>query len=127
MNVALTLTRFLPGGLRARGRDWFETRFRGTPPAMLNCRAFTLPLDLDVVLSHYRVQHPEVRYLQVGPDAEGLMRKFCASSIFHRASPQSFVLNTSTSRSQSTKTQSACWFARDIRYLRQAATRWPTV
>jgi len=66
VSVAQTMARFLPRGLRGRGRDWFETRFRGTPPAMLRYRTFELSLDLDMVLSHYRVEHPEVRYLQVG-------------------------------------------------------------
>lgn len=33
---------------------------------MLKYRAFELSLDLDMVLSHYRVEHPQVRYLQVG-------------------------------------------------------------
>jgi len=66
VSVAQTMSRFLPPGLRGRGRDWFETRFRGTPPAMLKYRTFELSLDLDMVLSHYRVEHPNVRYLQVG-------------------------------------------------------------
>jgi FkbM family methyltransferase len=60
------MARFLPQGLRARGRDWFETRFRGMPPGMLRYRRFELLLDLDMVLSHYRIKHPGVRYLQVG-------------------------------------------------------------
>jgi FkbM family methyltransferase len=33
---------------------------------MLKYRTFELSLDLDMVLSHYRVEHPNVRYLQVG-------------------------------------------------------------
>jgi FkbM family methyltransferase len=33
---------------------------------MLKYRAFQLSLDLDMVLSHYRLEHPKVRYLQVG-------------------------------------------------------------
>ena len=33
---------------------------------MLKYRTFELSLDLDMVLSHYRVDHPKVRYLQVG-------------------------------------------------------------
>jgi FkbM family methyltransferase len=43
-----------------------ETRFRGTPPGLLNYRAAELKPDLDLVLSHYRVTHPEVFYLQIG-------------------------------------------------------------
>jgi FkbM family methyltransferase len=66
VGVAQTVARFLPRGLRARGRDWFETRFRGTPPAMLKYRTVQLSLDLDMVLSHYRIEHPNIRYLQVG-------------------------------------------------------------
>lgn len=66
MSAAKTMVRFLPRGLRVRGRDWFETRFRGTPPAMLKYRASELFLDLDMVISHYRLEHPKVRYLQVG-------------------------------------------------------------
>lgn len=66
MRVAQTIARFLPRGLRGRGRDWFETQFRGMPPAMLKYRTFQLTLNLDMVLSHYRVEHPNIRYLQVG-------------------------------------------------------------
>jgi FkbM family methyltransferase len=66
LSIAQTIARFVPAGLRSRGRDWFETRFRGLPPAMLKYRIFELCLDLDMVLSHYRVEHPHVRYLQVG-------------------------------------------------------------
>ncbi len=58
--------RSLPSGLRGYGRDWFETRFRGTPRGMLNYRAAELKLDLDFVLSHYRVDHADVSYLQIG-------------------------------------------------------------
>ena len=60
------MARFLPPGLRALGRDWFETRFRATPPGILPFRASQLSLDLDMVLSHYRIEHSSVRYLQVG-------------------------------------------------------------
>jgi FkbM family methyltransferase len=66
VSVAQTIARYLPPALRGRGRDWFETQFRGMPPAMLKYRAFQLSLDLDMVLSHYRVEHPNVRYLEVG-------------------------------------------------------------
>jgi FkbM family methyltransferase len=33
---------------------------------MLKYRTFDLSLNLDMVLSHYRVEHPKVRYVQVG-------------------------------------------------------------
>ncbi len=33
---------------------------------MLKYRSFQLSLDLDMVLSHYRIEHPKVCYLQVG-------------------------------------------------------------
>jgi methyltransferase, FkbM family len=66
MRVANTVARFLPAGVRSRGRDWFETRFRGMPPGMLRYRRSELCLDLDMVLSHYRIKNPDVRYLQVG-------------------------------------------------------------
>jgi FkbM family methyltransferase len=66
MGVSNTAVQFLPRGLRARGRDWFETKFRGTPAAMLNYRGFQLSLDLDMVLSHYGLDRPQVHYLQVG-------------------------------------------------------------
>jgi FkbM family methyltransferase len=58
--------RSLPSGLRSYGRDWFETRFRGTPRGMLNFRSAELKLDLDFVLSHYRIEHPDICYLQIG-------------------------------------------------------------
>jgi len=46
--------------------DWFETHFRGTPRGMLNYRSAELKLDLDFALSHYRIEHPDVCYLQIG-------------------------------------------------------------
>jgi FkbM family methyltransferase len=66
VTLSHSIARLLPAGLRARGRDWFETRFRGTPPAMLEYQAHQLSVNLDLVLSHYRIEHSEVRYLQVG-------------------------------------------------------------
>src|SRR5579863_6851588 len=69
MRVAQNVARWMPGGLRQYGRDWFETRFRGTPPGFLKHRASQLTLNLDFVLSHYRITHPEishVRYVEVG-------------------------------------------------------------
>jgi FkbM family methyltransferase len=66
VSIMTTIARFLPPGLRGRGRDWFETQFRGMPPAMLKYRSSQLSLDLDMVLAHFRVEHPRVRYLQVG-------------------------------------------------------------
>jgi hypothetical protein len=33
---------------------------------MLKYRSFELSVNLDMVLSHYRIEHPNVRYLQVG-------------------------------------------------------------
>lgn len=58
--------RSLPSGLRSYGRDWFETRFRGRPRGTLNFREAELKLDLDFVLSHYRIEHPDICYLQIG-------------------------------------------------------------
>jgi FkbM family methyltransferase len=66
MNAAKTTVRIIPSRLRARGRDWLETQISRTPPAILKRRSSQLGLDLDMVLSHYRVTHPQVRYLQVG-------------------------------------------------------------
>jgi FkbM family methyltransferase len=66
MNAAQKTARIIPSRLRARGRDWLETHISRTPPAILKRRSSQLCLDLDMVLSHYRVTHPEVRYLQVG-------------------------------------------------------------
>ena len=66
MNAAKKTVGIIPSRLRARGRDWLETQLSRTPPAILKRRSSQLCLDLDMVLSHYRVTHPEVRYLQVG-------------------------------------------------------------
>jgi FkbM family methyltransferase len=69
MSFAQTVARWMPGTLRSYGRDWFETRFRGTPVGFLKYREFQLKIDLDFVLSHYRLTHPEisyVRYVEVG-------------------------------------------------------------
>jgi FkbM family methyltransferase len=66
LDLLAAAVRWLPSSWRSRGRDWMETRFRGTPPGLLNYRASELKLDLDFVLSHYRVTHPEVFYLQIG-------------------------------------------------------------
>jgi len=66
MNLANAIAQWLPSGFRRYGRDWFETRFRGTPPGMLKYRASELAMNLDFVLSHYRLAHPDVRYLQIG-------------------------------------------------------------
>jgi len=66
VEVAAVIARVLPQRLRGRGRDWFETQFRGKPPGMLRYRQFELSPNLDMVLSHYRITHPDVRYLQIG-------------------------------------------------------------
>jgi FkbM family methyltransferase len=66
LDLVAAAVRSLPSGLRTYGRDWFETRFRGTPRGMLNFRSAELKLDLDFVLSHYRIEHPDIRYLQIG-------------------------------------------------------------
>lgn len=66
MGVAAVIARALPQRVRVRGRDWFETQFRGKPPGMLRYREFELSPNLDMVLSHYRITHPDVRYLQIG-------------------------------------------------------------
>ncbi len=66
MNAAQKTVQIIPSRLRARGRDWLETQISRTPPAITKRRSSQLRLDLDMVLSHYRITHPEVRYLQVG-------------------------------------------------------------
>ena len=66
MDLLAAALRLLPSTLRSHGRDWLESRFRGTPPGMLKHRTAELKLDLDFVLSHYRIEHPDVCYLQVG-------------------------------------------------------------
>jgi FkbM family methyltransferase len=66
MSIAQAVARLLPARLRGYGRDWFETHFRGVPRGVLAHREAELKLDLDMVLSHYRLRHHDVRYLQVG-------------------------------------------------------------
>jgi FkbM family methyltransferase len=69
LSLAQSIARKMPRGLRQYGRDWFETRFRGTPQGFLKYRASELRINLDFVLSHYRLTHPEIpciRYVEVG-------------------------------------------------------------
>lgn len=67
MSLVQELARWLPSDrVRRYCRDFVDTEFRGVPPALLNYRGAEITLSLDMVLSHYRVRHPRVCYLQIG-------------------------------------------------------------
>jgi FkbM family methyltransferase len=67
MGLVGELARRLPSRrLRRFCRDFIDTELRGFPRAALKYRGSELKLSLDMVLSHYRVSHPKVRYMQVG-------------------------------------------------------------
>lgn len=67
MSLVGELARWLPSGrLRRYCRDFIETELRGYPRAVLKYRSSELAISLDMVLSHYRVSHPQVHFLQVG-------------------------------------------------------------
>jgi FkbM family methyltransferase len=66
MGVVGALARLLPARMRRQGRNLIDTRLRGLSPALVNYRQAQLQPDLDMVLSHHRLRHPQVRYLQIG-------------------------------------------------------------
>lgn len=66
MNSVGQLGRWLPRRVRDYCRYFIETELRGYPPAAVKYRGSELSPSLDMVLSHYRMKHPQVRYLQVG-------------------------------------------------------------
>jgi len=66
MGVIRALTRLVPSSLRRYCRDLIDTDFRGVRPALLHLEQSELSLNLDMVLSHYRVDHSKICYLQVG-------------------------------------------------------------
>ena len=67
MSLVSRLARWLPSGrLRDYCRNFIETELRGYPQAAVKYRTSELSLNLDMVLSHYRVSHSLIRYVQVG-------------------------------------------------------------
>lgn len=67
MNLVHKMVQFLPSGrLRRYCRDFIETELRGFPRPLLKYRNSELSISLDMIIAHYRVNHPQVRYLQIG-------------------------------------------------------------
>jgi hypothetical protein len=67
MGLISKLAQRLPSGrLRRFCRDYIDTELRGVPRAMLKFRGSQLHPDLDMVISHYRVTHPQISFLQIG-------------------------------------------------------------
>jgi FkbM family methyltransferase len=66
MGFARTVASLLPSRVRRYCLNLIDTEFRGTPPALRRHPGGELRLSLDMVLSHYRVSHPDVCYLQIG-------------------------------------------------------------
>lgn len=67
MNLVNQVARLLPEGrLRRFCRDFIETELRGFPRPLLKYRDSQLSVSLDMIISHYRVNHPQVWYLQIG-------------------------------------------------------------
>ena len=81
MTLAQSIVGKMPGNLRQYGRDWFETRFRGTPQGFLKYRASELRMNLDFVLCHYRLTHPEISY--IGYVEVGANDGVTADPVFH--------------------------------------------
>lgn len=67
MNVVHQVARLLPPGrVRDYCRDFIETELRGFPRPLVKYRDSQLSISLDMIVSHYRVNHQRVCYLQVG-------------------------------------------------------------
>lgn len=67
MNLVHKVVQFLPSGrLRRYCRDFIETELRGFPRPLLKYRNSELSISLDMIIAHYRVNHPQVWYLQIG-------------------------------------------------------------
>ena len=67
MKLVHEVARLLPSGrLREYCRDFIETELRGFPRPLVRYRDSQLSISLDMIISHYRVHHPEIWYLQVG-------------------------------------------------------------
>jgi FkbM family methyltransferase len=60
------LASLVPHRVRRYCLDLIDHEFRGVPRALRQRPNGELGLTLDMVLSHYRVRHPEVCYLQIG-------------------------------------------------------------
>lgn len=66
MSLTRTLASLVPRRVRRYCLELIDREFRGVPPALTRRPDGELRLTLDMVLSHYRVNHPDVSYLQVG-------------------------------------------------------------
>src|SRR5579863_8068997 len=66
MGLLQTLAALVPTPVRRRCMEIIDTQFRGVPLALRRRPDGDLRPTLDMVLSHYRVQHPDVCYLQIG-------------------------------------------------------------
>ena len=67
MDLAHRLAQLLPHGrVRRFCRQFIETELRGFPRGVVEYRDAQLSVSLDQVVSHYRVSHPEVQFLQIG-------------------------------------------------------------
>jgi len=66
MTLVRTLARLLPARVRQYGRALLDREFGQRLPALADQRASALTVSLDLVLAHYRLTHPHVRYLQIG-------------------------------------------------------------
>lgn len=67
VSLAHQVARFLGSGrLRRFFRDFIETELRSFPRPLVRYRDSQLSVSLDMIISHYRVNHPQVWYLQIG-------------------------------------------------------------
>ncbi|HZS60998.1 MAG TPA: FkbM family methyltransferase [Gemmatimonadaceae bacterium] len=66
MSLLQTLAALVPTPVRRRCLEIMDTEFRGVPLALRRHPGGELRLTLDMVLAHYRMQHPNVCYLQIG-------------------------------------------------------------
>jgi FkbM family methyltransferase len=66
MGLVHTIASLVPPKLRRYCADLIDTEFRGTPPALRRRPDRQLRVSLDLVLSHYRVGHPDVCAVHIG-------------------------------------------------------------
>lgn len=66
MGFLRTGAKLFPVALRRRCREFIGAELRGSAASFVRSRQAEIELTLDLILSHYRLRHPNVYFLQVG-------------------------------------------------------------
>jgi FkbM family methyltransferase len=66
MDFLKTAAKLLPAAPRQRFREFLVAELRGPAASFVRSRQVEIELTLDLILSHYRLRHPDVYFLQVG-------------------------------------------------------------